>query len=165
MRFVTRGALRIAEVERDIAAGFFVTAAASNCFARRLRSQRAGSRMDVVALLTIRDLVIRMHIRVTALATIASCSFGVVWVVAAVAQAMRLRSELPKRDLGSVARLATCNFGFFEHVRLVAANAFFVFADDDRGCWDMRSFDFWILMTTRAARRCYASFFVRLMTF
>jgi len=163
VRFVTRRALRVAEVERHVTAGFVVTATARNGFAWRLRSQRARRWMDVVALFAVGDLVVRMHVGMAALATVASRSFRVMWVVAAIAQTVRLRGELAECDLGGVTRLATCNVGFFEDVRLVTADARIVFTDDDCCRWYMRCFDLWILVTTRAARRCDARFFVRLM--
>lgn len=164
MRFVARDAFGVTEVKRHIAAGIFVAAATSHRFARRLCGQRARSGMDVVTLFTFGDLVIWMHVGVTTLTAVRRRSFGIVRVVAAIAQAVRLRGELPKRNFCCVTRLATRYFGFFEHVGLVATDAFFVFADDDRGLRNMRCFDLGILVTARAARRCDAGFFMRLMT-
>jgi hypothetical protein len=164
VRFVTRGAFVVAEVERDITAGPFVTAAARNGFAWCLRSQRARRWMYVVTLFAVGDLVIRMHIGVTALTTISNDCLRIVWIVATVAHAVRFSRELPKRNFCSVARLAARNFSLLEHVRFVTTNAFIVFASDDRSGWNVWRFDLWILVTTRTARRCHTCFFMWLMT-
>jgi len=164
VRFMTRRAFVVAEVERDIAAGLFVTAAARNGFAWCLRSQRARRWMDVVTLFAVGDLVIRVHIGVAALTTISDDRLRIVRIVAAGAQAVRLGRKLPKRNFCCMTRLAARNFGFLEHVRFVTANAFIVFASDDRSGWNVWRFDLWILVTTRTARRCHTCFFMWLMT-